>query len=285
MTSTPSGKRIRGLRSATQAEILRSHQRDEEFVRGLREKFLDLLHNFGGYRTLLPFIQSDIPLKLLYFGFTSGLGNQTLGEEYTGIIQADLETRKVPSLSARVLAAVLECFGERGLLGLLDKLKKSVDHPDSELKPEAVIFLNCLIDRLKTAIPLMILVHKGLFYIYGRYYSWGRRLAGVDYAKVYGKRPSDGVSWGLRLLGLATLAQCALKMYRGKDRIDEEDSSPKEEEGNKCQLCLETIPTTTTPCGHLFCWNCLGDWLRTRSQCPYCREHVIPSRIVHLMNL
>ncbi|XP_015112351.1 peroxisome biogenesis factor 10 [Diachasma alloeum] len=285
MTSRRPMKRLGGLRGATQAEILRAHQRDDEFVRGLREKFLDLLHNFGGYRTLLPFIQSNVPLKLLYFGFTSGMGNQTLGEEYTGIIQADLAARTVPSLSARVLAAVLECFGERGLLTLLEKLKKSVNHPHSELQPEAVIFLNSLIDRLKTAIPLMILIHKGLFYIYGRYYSWGRRLTGVDYAKVYGKRPTDGVSWGLRLLGLATLAQCALKVYRGEEKINGNESLPKEEEGNKCQLCLETIPTTTTPCGHLFCWNCLGDWLRTRSQCPYCREHVIPSRIVHLMNL
>ncbi|XP_063992514.1 peroxisome biogenesis factor 10 isoform X2 [Diachasmimorpha longicaudata] len=201
MTSRRPIKKFGGLKSATQAEILRAHQRDDEFVRGLREKFLDLLHNFGGYRTLLPFIQSDILLKLLYFGFTSGIGNQTLGEEYTGIVQADLEAHRVPSLS------------------------------------------------------------------------------------VYGKRPTDGISWGLRLLGLATLAQCALKIYRGEEKIDGDDSLLQEEEGNKCQLCLEAVPTTTTPCGHLFCWNCLGDWLRTRSQCPYCREHVTPSRIVYLMNL
>lgn len=48
---------------------------------------------------LLQYIQSDIPLKLLYFVFTSGMGNQTLGEEYTGIVQANLEQRRVPTLT------------------------------------------------------------------------------------------------------------------------------------------------------------------------------------------
>lgn len=85
----------RKLKCASQAEILRSHQRDDDFVKQLREKLTEILQNFGIQRTLL---QSDIPLKLLYFIFTSGMGNQTLGEEYAGIVQANLEARKVPTL-------------------------------------------------------------------------------------------------------------------------------------------------------------------------------------------
>lgn len=105
--------------------------------------------------------------------------------------------------------------------------------------------------------------------------------------KVYGKRPTDDVSWGLRLLGVATIIQCGLRIWQGDGRAESNDElvETRGEYVNKCQLCLEAMPTTTTPCGHLFCWNCLGDWLRTRAQCPFCREHVKPSRIVHLMNL
>lgn len=101
MTSVPE-KKSRGLRGANQAEILRAHQRDDEFIRGLKDKFVNLLHQFGKYKSILPFIQGDSLFKLLYFTFTTALGNQTLGEEYTGIVQANLEARKVPSLTVRI---------------------------------------------------------------------------------------------------------------------------------------------------------------------------------------
>lgn len=89
------------LKCASQAEILRSYQRDDDFVKHLREKVIDLLQIVGRQMGTLPFIYSDVPFKLIYFFFTSGMGNQTLGEEYTGIVQANLEARKVPSLLVR----------------------------------------------------------------------------------------------------------------------------------------------------------------------------------------
>lgn len=95
----------RKLKCASQAEILRSHQRDDDFVKQLRQKLSEMLQNFGVHRTFFQCIQSDIPLKLVYFVFTSGMGNQTLGEEYTGIVQANLEARKVPTLTV--------CFNEK----------------------------------------------------------------------------------------------------------------------------------------------------------------------------
>ena len=89
----------RKLKSANQAEILRSTQRDNDFVTNLSEKLSDLLTRFKGHRSLLHFMHSEIPARFMYFVLTSGMGNQTLGEEYTGIVQADLDARKVPTLS------------------------------------------------------------------------------------------------------------------------------------------------------------------------------------------
>jgi len=84
----------------------------------------------------------------------------------------------------RVLAAILECLGEKILLKLLGQLQARVNHPQSELTPMATMFFNTILSKLRMMIPIVILFHKGIFYLYGRYYSIGRRIAGLDYAKV-----------------------------------------------------------------------------------------------------
>lgn len=52
----------------------------------------------------------------------------------------------------------------------------------------------------------------------------------------------------------------------------------------KCTLCLDAMkdPSVTT-CGHVFCWQCVTDWLREQPMCPLCRQsalvqHVLPLR-------
>ncbi|XP_076162940.1 peroxisomal biogenesis factor 10 isoform X2 [Ptiloglossa arizonensis] len=210
------------------------------------------------------------------------------GEEYTGIVQANLEARKVPSLLARVIAVILECLGEKALIKILKRLQLSINHPQNKLTPVAVTFLNAFISKMYSMLPIFILIHKGLFYVYGRYYSLSKRLTGIDYAKVYGHYSTNNISWGLRLLGIATLAECILKIWQNSYNESHNDKyMPLDEKHTKlvCQLCLEKVPTTTMSCGHLFCWFCLTDWLNSKPQCPLCREHVIPSRIVHIINL
>lgn len=51
----------------------------------------------------------------------------------------------------------------------------------------------------------------------------------------------------------------------------------------KCTLCLEGLKDpAATSCGHVFCWECIGDWVREKPECPLCRREVGASHILPL---
>ncbi|MCJ1234093.1 peroxisome biogenesis factor 10 [Varicellaria rhodocarpa] len=51
----------------------------------------------------------------------------------------------------------------------------------------------------------------------------------------------------------------------------------------KCTLCLEEMkdPSVTT-CGHVFCWTCIGDWIKEKPECPLCRQGILSQHVLPL---
>lgn len=76
-----------------------------------------------------------------------------------------------------------------------------------------------------------------------------------------------------------------LKGPRYDLRDDEKTMGYIKGQNRKCTLCLEGLKDpSVTGCGHVFCWECIGDWVREKPECPLCRReigasHILPLRI------
>lgn len=55
------------------------------------------------------------------------------------------------------------------------------------------------------------------------------------------------------------------------------------ETSRSCMLCLSPmVDPSAANCGHMFCWECIVDWVREHPECPLCRQLCLEQNLLPL---
>ena len=225
---------------AASPDIIRSHQKDAYFSGVLLDQLSTLLRKFYGARFSHTYASETRVLgELLYLGLTTLIGNRTLGEEYTDIVQVESETGRLPALGRRA-GYILGCILGPYLLGrILPKLRRRVrakleanlkaygrqmaraQHHAKESgsskpisRPLGMRVQNYILQNLDTITspsPIYAL-SLATFYFSGSYYHLSKRIWGLRYIFTRHVPDSDNRA-GYEVLGVLLVLQMAVQGY------------------------------------------------------------------------
>ncbi|XP_045605778.2 peroxisome biogenesis factor 10 [Procambarus clarkii] len=285
------------FQQAGAAEVLRASQKDESFLDHLKSCVSEVVQRSAGTRVWLDIHKhAEILCEFAYYSLTTLCLRQTLGEEYTGILEVDHTKRRLPNTFERVAMVILQCFGPEVIRRLLSKLEDSsrAGKLSIYLRPELKNLVLQHISTLKYSITLLHRLHLATFYFSGAFYHLSKRITGIKYVLVREWYGDSSASKSFQILGMVLLTHTLLTtVYAAYThlflKLPTENTQPSAkcyvESKKQCSLCLdERKYSSVTPCGHLFCWHCIQECLQTSQQCPLCRHPATPSQVVPLLN-
>ena len=282
-------------------ELVRSNQKDIYYISNTSNLVSEIAKGLVRPASWIRY-QNELQLvaELIYFGFTTIYGNQTLGEEYCNSVLVGQSERPYISASfiRRLIGILLQVGGAytwRKLMLWLNTRIEARDLPFNLIENNYHTLAK-VIALCETVFSFLTQLHLALFYTHGAFYHIAKRLTGLRYVVIkYGVVPENitqsspykylGWIMGIQLM-IKIIDRIHVKRDSWNSKLSLERSKGiKSSSSLQCMLCLNTCKSeTSTPCGHIFCWDCIVDWSREKEECPLCRSSVLPRQLVHLQN-
>jgi len=300
-------------------EIIRQNQQDDYYQGYLKSKIIDALEIFTPWLINYRLISRNEDIikmlsGLIYYSLTTLRSTQTLGEEYSMLAQhnpnhKDVTWQNYPNLTKTrkvmfvLLASVFPVISERVIRTIYNRLKQKFagelrDHP----------LLKIVIKNLPdydSFVQSLFKLHLAIFFIEGVYLQIAKRVTSINY--IYTRKPQDhGLNF--RNVGRLMLIQIAIEIIKffykcykayvkkkGKEVASKEekairkiskDTTISHDESKICPLCFDFRKNSAcTPCGHLFCWECIMKNCLIKEECPQCRKTCKPNKIIQIRNM
>lgn len=145
-------------------------------------------------------------------------------------------------------------------------------------------------------------LHDCLFFLNAKYYELPNRIARVRYINIF---PSNEAQFNYRVVAYVIMTTLTIKLcgfiwnvrstiknlrnsFDSHSELDEAERKKFEllQDSLDCKICFDSRKSTTsTPCGHLFCWDCILKYAQIKTECPICRTSLQPKQLIRVANL
>lgn len=271
------------LFAAGAPELVRCNQKDRFYTDHLTSLLSDLFRQTLPLRLWLRW-QRELQLvaELSYHGFTTVLGNQTLGEEYCNIIQVGpsnpVDGRyAVAGFVRRLVPVIVQTVGVYAVEKALEVVYRRIRDRDLlslQLSAREYELLERIVGYLEDVVSGASRLHLALFYLHGLFYHVGKRLASVKYLMVrynmaMAQEPSSLHTY--RVLGWLILIQLGIQALKVCYNVARRKESQRDEAKDRLQIISEDVEEARDG-GMRITWQTPAMDAASQFKCPLCLE-------------